>query len=105
MHPLSYLLLAFEAANGRLFDEPGGHLQHWLWWVAVFNLGAGYASAMIVAVLAAVRRGRSDLAPYVLLMPVYWLLISFAGYRALIQLARAPHLWEKTQHGAVLRRR
>ena len=105
MHPLSYLLLAFEAANGRLFEEPGNHLQHWLWWVAVFNLGAGYASAMIVGVLAAVRRGRSDLAPHVLLMPVYWLLISFAGYRALIQLARAPHLWEKTQHGAVLRRR
>ncbi|MET0568193.1 MAG: glycosyltransferase [Hyphomicrobiaceae bacterium] len=64
MHPLSYLLLAFEGANGRLFEEPGGHLQHWLWWVAVFNLGAGYASAMIVAVLAAVRRGRSDLAPH-----------------------------------------
>ena len=105
VHPLCYLLLAFEAANGRLFHEPGSHVQYWLWWVAVFNLGVGYASAMVVGALAVVRRGRPDLALHVLLMSVYWLLISFAGYRALIQLARAPYLWEKTQHGAVRRRR
>ena len=32
--------------------------------------------------------------------PVYWLLVSFAAYRALYQLIRAPHLWEKTPHSA-----
>jgi len=34
-----------------------------------------------------------------LLMPLYWLLVSFAAYRALVQLITAPHLWEKTAHG------
>ncbi|MET0257628.1 MAG: glycosyltransferase family 2 protein [Methylobacterium sp.] len=28
----------------------------------------------------------------------YWLLASYAGVRALVQLARSPHLWEKTPH-------
>ena len=40
-----------------------------------------------------------------LLMPVYWLLISFAAYRALYQLARDPYLWEKTEHGVGTARR
>jgi glycosyltransferase XagB len=51
------------------------------------------------------RRGRADLAAHALFMPVYWLLISLAGYRALFQLVRKPYLWEKTEHGARLRRR
>ena len=33
-------------------------------------------------------------------MPLYWLLISLAAYRALGQLIAAPHLWEKTEHTA-----
>ncbi|WP_182085191.1 glycosyltransferase [Aureimonas sp. ME7] len=28
----------------------------------------------------------------------YWLIVSYAGIRALIQLFRAPHVWEKTPH-------
>lgn len=103
VHPLCYLLLAFETVNGRLFAEPESAVQYWLWWVAVFNLGVGYASAMLVGALAVARRGRADLALHALLMPAYWLLISVAGYRALIQLVRAPYLWEKTEHGGTHR--
>jgi hypothetical protein len=33
-------------------------------------------------------------------MPVLWLLMSAAAYRALYQLVRDPYLWEKTEHGA-----
>ena len=36
-------------------------------------------------------------------MPVYWLLISAAGYRALVQLFTRPHHWEKTEHGHSVR--
>jgi hypothetical protein len=35
----------------------------------------------------------------VLWLPAYWLLSSLAAYRALVQLAAVPHLWEKTEHG------
>jgi hypothetical protein len=32
-------------------------------------------------------------------MPVYWLLLSIAAWRALLQLIRDPYVWEKTEHG------
>jgi hypothetical protein len=33
-----------------------------------------------------------------LLAPLYWGLLSIAAWRALWQLLREPHRWEKTQH-------
>ncbi len=35
---------------------------------------------------------------YLFAIPVYWVLISFSAWRALWQLIREPHLWEKTPH-------
>jgi hypothetical protein len=34
-----------------------------------------------------------------LLMPLHWLLLSLAAWRALVQLVVAPYAWEKTEHG------
>lgn len=99
VHPWGCMLLLIEAANGRLFAEASDPVQQWLWWMAVLNLGLGYASAMLLGALAAVRNGRPGLAKHSLLTPLYWLLISCAGYRALFQLVRSPYLWEKTKHG------
>ena len=30
--------------------------------------------------------------------PVYWMMMSAAGWRAILQLWRRPHHWEKTPH-------
>jgi hypothetical protein len=32
-------------------------------------------------------------------MPVHWLLLSLASWRAVYQLIVAPYAWEKTEHG------
>jgi glycosyltransferase XagB len=45
------------------------------------------------------QRGRRYLALSALLMPLIWLLMSAAAYRALYQLFFDPFLWEKTEHG------
>ncbi|WP_394690849.1 glycosyltransferase family 2 protein [Hoeflea sp.] len=37
---------------------------------------------------------------WLLLTPAYWLLMSYAGWRALLQLINKAHLWEKTPHPA-----
>jgi cellulose synthase/poly-beta-1,6-N-acetylglucosamine synthase-like glycosyltransferase len=34
-----------------------------------------------------------------LISPLYWILISAAGWKGFIQLLRRPHYWEKTDHG------
>jgi len=52
-----------------------------------------------LAMLGPHRRGWLDLSPYALTVPIYWLLISAAGYRAVWQLVRNPWHWEKTPHG------
>lgn len=98
-HPLCYALIAMEVATGGVFAEAHSALERWLWWIAVFNLAVGYASGIAVGAVAVVRRGRPGLAWHALLTPLYWLLISVAGHRALLQLMRSPYLWEKTQHG------
>ncbi len=39
------------------------------------------------------------LVKYALLSPIYWILMSVAAYKALIQLIVKPFYWEKTNHG------
>lgn len=70
--------------------------------LGVFNLIAGYFSAIALGSVAAARRGRLGLAVHAALMPLYWLAISYAAYRALLQLVTAPYYWEKTEHTARL---
>ncbi len=100
MHPVFYVMLAIEFGTGDPLADPPAGVERGLWWLAAFNLVAGYSSAMLLAAVAVVRRRRLWLLPHVALMPVYWLLISFASYRAVWQLLRDPFLWEKTEHRA-----
>jgi glycosyltransferase XagB len=99
-HPVFYIIAGWELATGDLWSTSTEILDHSLLVLATFNLVAGYVSAMALAVIATCRSGRGQLSIFVLLMPVYWLLVSFAAWRALIQLATAPHFWEKTEHAA-----
>jgi hypothetical protein len=54
---------------------------------------------MMLGFLALKRRGVRDLLSQVPLMPLYWLLISGAAYRAVWQFATDRFTWEKTAHG------
>jgi glycosyltransferase XagB len=67
--------------------------------IAIFNLLAGYLGAMALGLIAIKRGGLGSLARQIGFMPLYWLLISAAAYRALWQRYTAPYLWEKTEHG------
>ena len=100
VHPWFFVLAAADAASGGLLAAPDTLVGRGIWWLGVFNLAAGYLTGAALGVMAVRRRGRLDMARHVVLMPVYWLLISIAAYRALWQLAVAPHLWEKTEHAA-----
>jgi cellulose synthase/poly-beta-1,6-N-acetylglucosamine synthase-like glycosyltransferase len=95
MHPLFYVLLACHAASGQLLAPAAGAV----WVLAWVNLAAGYLTSMAVGAASAWRRGQPDLVWSVLSMPLCWLLVSAAAYRALWQLATDPYHWEKTEHG------
>ncbi|CAA9230268.1 MAG: FIG00544905: hypothetical protein [uncultured Acidimicrobiales bacterium] len=56
--------------------------------------------AVLYSNLVAVRDAKMPrLAVAVLASPIYWLLMSAAAVKAVVQLARAPAFWEKTTHG------
>jgi hypothetical protein len=102
VHPWFYALLALDLWQGRLLGVPHTLAGGSLLWLGVFNLVAGYVSAIALGSVAAAQRGRLGLAAHAVLMPAYWLAISYAAYRALFQLVTAPHYWEKTEHTARL---
>jgi cellulose synthase/poly-beta-1,6-N-acetylglucosamine synthase-like glycosyltransferase len=52
-----------------------------------------------MCVLTALELDQTDLAIASLFTPLYWVMMSVAGAKALMQLAFAPSYWEKTHHG------
>lgn len=74
-------------------------MSGWVLWAGLANLLAGNALMVYVSMMGAFRRRRYRLVAWALLNPAYWLLHSFASYKALWQLVVKPHFWEKTEHG------
>ena len=99
VHPLFYALLAYPWWTGQLFLPAETTSGAVLWAVAWINLGLGYLVSIALGMVSVCRRRRFGLALHALAMPLYWLLISAAAYRAVWQLIRDPYLWEKTEHG------
>jgi hypothetical protein len=60
---------------------------------------SGYLISAALGLIGLARRRILGCAWVLLLMPVYWLLLSLAAWRALFQLFRDPYRWEKTEHG------
>ncbi len=67
--------------------------------ISILSLAIGNGLFAYLAVLSPARRGWFELAPYGMTAPVYWLLVSCAGMRALFQLCTRPWHWDKTPHG------
>jgi hypothetical protein len=49
--------------------------------------------------IGAAKREYYDLIKYVYLVPFYWLMMSFASWRAIYEIIVKPHYWAKTLHG------
>jgi hypothetical protein len=75
-----------------------------IWWLAVPNLVLGYLSEVLAGTLAVWWHGRRGRVVRTLKVPVYWLAILLAAFRALGELVTAPFHWEKMRHCARVRR-
>ncbi len=99
VHPVFYVLIAAEILSGSVLGRPQSLMGAGFWHLSLANLALGFSVAMLTGAIAVRRRGMLSLIPSILSMPLYWLLISAAAYRAAWQLARDPFRWEKTEHG------
>jgi len=68
-------------------------------YLAVFSMVFGNFIFLYSYMVAVAKRQQWDLMKYVLLIPVYWIMMSTAAMIALYQLVFKPHYWEKTVHG------
>jgi hypothetical protein len=101
VYPLAFVLIAYRVVTGWILGEPQTLLGDHLLTIAGFNLIAGFAASFALGLFAMKRQHMVALLPQIPMIPLYWLLISAAAYRALYQLVTAPHYWEKTEHFGV----
>ncbi len=102
--PLTFLLapvLWAGTASWYALGEPRLPLveSDVFWEIALFNLIIGNLVMIGLNMIAAVRDQGWRWAPFAVLNPLYWILHSWASWRALIQLVHKPFHWEKTPHG------
>jgi cellulose synthase/poly-beta-1,6-N-acetylglucosamine synthase-like glycosyltransferase len=105
VHPVSYAIVLHDAVRGLIFQPAESAFGHQLWLIAAFNLVAGYFASLALGFFVLRGKRVRRLVPQLVFIPVYWLLISAAAYRAVYQLIKAPHYWEKTEHGLTTFRR
>ncbi len=98
VYPLHLLTIAVAITDPMRLWGDGGIVAAILVGANVFNLVAGYCAMAVLSDRALRLRGRDKEARGLALLPVYWLLMSFASYRAIFDLILRPHYWAKTPH-------
>ncbi|MDO9412571.1 MAG: glycosyltransferase [Pseudolabrys sp.] len=98
VHPLFMAGLIYMLAQGRGIV---GETTTLAVLGALYGMTAiiGYLTSAWISWLGLRRRGLASAGWVLLLTPIYWLMLSIAGWRALFQLFFAPYAWEKTTHG------
>jgi glycosyltransferase XagB len=99
LHPIFLAHAIYTVANSKLYDLELSYFMAAVVGINIVVLCAGYGFSIYAAAKAMrlknIRFGVFDLAS----IPVYWLLISIAGWMALWQFFVKPHHWNKTRHG------
>lgn len=96
--PLLMALVAYEIASG-LLQAIDGPLELLIWTFALTLSLVGTGTMIALGIAGARRRGLQGLLPWVAAFPVYYLLMSFAAWRAVKDLVWQPFHWRKTEHG------
>lgn len=85
------------AVSWVLFGPPAWAL------LAAGVAAAALASSLTLQSVGLKRAGHSGLVPWLALLPVIWVAMGLAAWRAVMELANRPYHWEKTAHGLCAR--
>ena len=96
LHPLFLLVLGLQLFNPAALLHATGGVGLAL---SIFIMVGGYTTYAAMAHMVLDQTRMHGLKKWIGLIPVYWLLIALAGWRAAAQLIIRPHYWEKTKHG------
>lgn len=59
----------------------------------------GYLVSIVLGIVGLAHRNLLGCTWALIFIPIYWVLLSIAAWRALFQLVSDPYRWEKTEHG------
>lgn len=99
VHGIFAGVLAVQIATGLLWSGKTGLFEHAFAGLYIATLITGYLMSGLIGFVGLSRRRLAGSAPYLLLLPFYWVLLSIAAWRAVFQLISSPYRWEKTAHG------
>ncbi|MFS3129001.1 glycosyltransferase [Nocardioides sp. Bht2] len=101
--PLAFLVypisLGFSLATYVGVQAIGLDLPSWVVASSVITMVFGNLLMISTAAVAATWRYNWRIGVFAIFSPIYWLLHSFAAWRAAYQVIGDPHRWEKTPHG------
>ena len=105
VHPLFLAALVHALASGAPMWRGDSLAVDLLAGLYGATIVVGYLTSAFLGWLGLMQRGLGRSAWVLLLIPLHWLMLSLAAWRALYQLIVAPYLWEKTEHGLAKRSR
>ncbi len=97
VHPFFIFALAVQLIN--LGTGEFTSVDSFIIATSVFNLVGGYMTYALLAYAFIQKSNYQSYSKFLFTLPIYWLLISLAGWRALVHIIVKPHEWEKTPHG------
>ncbi len=71
----------------------------WVYYVGMLTMLSGNFTFAYLNMIALARRGEWDLMESAATSPLYWMLMSLAAWKGMLQLLTRPSHWEKTVHG------
>ncbi len=101
IHPIYLTVILAAPIFPDLFAPAPDTAGAIIFWIGVANLLGGYAAMVLLSVRALRLRSRGHLARSLAWLPVYWMMMSVAAYRAAWHLAVRPFHWGKTPHRPV----
>lgn len=98
IHPVFIIIFPIQVYNYVVGNNALSY-ESFIIGISTFTLVAGYLTYGFLAMAVTKDKPFTPNRLWLLSIPVYWLFISIAGWRAVFQLFTAPHKWEKTEHG------
>jgi cellulose synthase/poly-beta-1,6-N-acetylglucosamine synthase-like glycosyltransferase len=99
VHGVFLGVLGVQLTTGMFWSAKTGMFDLMFASLYVTTLSTGYALSALLGFIGLSRRRLLGSAWYLALLPLYWLLLSVAAWRAVFQLVHEPYRWEKTAHG------
>lgn len=96
MWVITLIYFVFRSSSSRLIESffPGPVL-----YMGVICFIFGNFLYLYYYMVGSAKRKQYSLVKYALLTPIYWLGMSLASYKAVLEMIKNPHYWNKTKHG------